>query len=332
MGSRLRLGGEQRPRHHLALWPRAERSWESKSKFKKSSQRGILSAPSSPWGTDRRKRTLGFLPDQGFLDRARKGTLLAAIVADQLLGYVLYDLPGHDVKIVHLCVSPHARQKGIARRLIEEVAERHTGRHRIVLSCRYDYEATAVWEALGFRPQGSRPGRSQAGHMLTVWVRDFEPLTLFDDFHDERAVAALDHNVFLDLHMDATQRPQGEESRYLLADWIGEYVELCLTDEVFYEIHKHADADERAVEQHGPTCIAKCRSPMTGGPASSTKSPPWLRRPGRRTIDMWHALPPRGRRTSSRGTETFWMLPARSRKHLGWSSFRPRASSFDLIA
>jgi ribosomal protein S18 acetylase RimI-like enzyme len=210
------------------------------------------------------KRTLGFLPDQGFLDRARKGTLLAAVVDDQLLGYVLYDLPGHDVKIVHLCVSPDARQKGIARRLIEEVAKRHAGRHRIVLSCRYDYEATAVWEALGFRPQGSRPGRSQAGHMLTVWVRDFEPLTLFDDFHDERAVAALDHNVFLDLHMDETQRPQGEESRYLLADWIGEYVEFCLTDEVFYEIHKHVDADERAVEQQWASSYRNVSKPNDG--------------------------------------------------------------------
>jgi hypothetical protein len=47
------------------------------------------------------KRTLGFLPDQGFLDRARKGTLLAAASDGQLLGYVLYDLPGHEVKIVH---------------------------------------------------------------------------------------------------------------------------------------------------------------------------------------------------------------------------------------
>jgi ribosomal protein S18 acetylase RimI-like enzyme len=101
------------------------------------------------------KRTLGFLPDQGFLDRARKGTLLAALSDDQLLGYVLYDLPGHQVKIVHLCVAPEAQRSGIARRLIEDVSQKHEDRQRIVLSCRYDYEATAVWEALEFRPQGS---------------------------------------------------------------------------------------------------------------------------------------------------------------------------------
>jgi ribosomal protein S18 acetylase RimI-like enzyme len=196
------------------------------------------------------KRTLGFLPNQGFLDRARRGTLLAAVANSELLGYVLYDLPGYVVKIVHLCVANKARRRGVARKLIDEVAERHSDRQRIVLSCRYDYEATAVWEALEFRPQGSRPGRSKDGHMLTIWVRDFDHPTLFDEFEDERQAVALDHNVFLDLHMDAEKRPEGAESRYLLDDWIGEYVELCVTDEVFHEIHDHADAIQRAAEQH----------------------------------------------------------------------------------
>lgn len=195
------------------------------------------------------KRTLGFLPDQGFLDRALRGTLLAAVSGEDLEGYVLYDLRGYEVKIVHLCVADHARRRGIARRLIEEVCARHADRRRVLLSCRYDYEATAVWESFGFRPQATRPGRSQAGHMLTVWVRDFEHPTLFDEYDDLRPTAALDHNVFLDLHMEPRLRPQGKESRYLFDDWIGEYVELCVTDEVFLEIHRHDNAAERAAEQ-----------------------------------------------------------------------------------
>ena len=194
------------------------------------------------------KRTLGLLPDQAFSDRARRGTLLAAAVDHEVLGYVLYDLPRHEVKLVHLCVAPHAQGQGIARQLVEEVSKRHRDRQRIALSCRYDYEATAVWEALEFRPQGMRPGRSKAGDELTVWVRDFGHPTLLDQFQDERPAAVLDHNVFLDLHMKAADRPQGGESRYLLDDWIAEYVELCVTDEIFYEIHRHSNETERSAE------------------------------------------------------------------------------------
>lgn len=195
------------------------------------------------------KRTLGLLPDQGFADRARKGTLLAAVIAGRLVGYVLYDLPRQDVKVVQLCVAPDARRIGVARALVEEVCGRHQDRVRLMLACRRDYEANPAWKALGFRPQGSRPGRSKAGHLLTIWVRGFGHPTLFDVGSDDRPRAALDHNVFLDLHLDARVRPQGVESRYLLDDWIAEYVELCVTDEIFHEIHQHEDADERVAQQ-----------------------------------------------------------------------------------
>lgn len=198
------------------------------------------------------KQKLGFLPDQGFSDRARKGTLLAAKQAGHLLGYVLYDLPRRNITIRHLCVAPEARGQGIARRLIECVASRHEHRQQIDLWCRDDYGLADMWKTLGFRPQGSRRGRSKEGHMLTAWVLDLEDSsypTLFDEYQAERATAALDHNVFLDLHIDLSRRPQAEESRYLLEDWIAEDVELCLTDEIFHEIHNHPDARERSLEQ-----------------------------------------------------------------------------------
>ncbi len=198
------------------------------------------------------KQKLGFLPDQGFLDRARKGTLLAAKQADRLLGYVLYDLPRRNITVRHLCVSPDARGQGIARRLIEVVSARHRDRQRIDLWCRDDYELAGMWKALGFRPQGSRPGRSKEGHMLTAWVLDLEDPsypTLFDEYQAERATAALDHNVFLDLHIDVRERPQAEESRYLLEDWVAEHVELCVTDEIFHEIYNHPNSQERSLEQ-----------------------------------------------------------------------------------
>jgi len=198
------------------------------------------------------KQRLGFLPDQGFSDRARKGTLLAALQGESLLGYVLYDLPRRNITIRHLCVATSARGRGVARKLIEAVASRHKHRQRIDLWCRDDYELSGMWKTLGFRPQVSRPGRSKEGHMLTAWVLDLDDssyLTLLDDYQAECAMAALDHNVFLDLHIEVSRRPQAEESRYLLEDWLGDYVELCVTDEIFHEIHNHPDVQERSIEQ-----------------------------------------------------------------------------------
>jgi ribosomal protein S18 acetylase RimI-like enzyme/predicted nucleic acid-binding protein len=209
------------------------------------------------------KRTLGFLPDEGFAERARKGNLLAAIEGESLLGYVLFDLPGRDVKIVHLCVSPQARCRGVARALVEDLSRRHADRIRLVLSCRHDYDATAVWEALGFRPQGSRPGRSLEGHFLTIWVKDFGHPTLFDDVADDRQRVALDHNVFLDLHLDPLQRVGAPESRYLLDDWIAEYVELCITDEILHEIHRLTDGVQRQAEQRWASGYRNLSTPST---------------------------------------------------------------------
>jgi hypothetical protein len=51
------------------------------------------------------------------------------------------------------------------------------------------------------------------------------------------------------LHMDPAIRPESLESRYLLSDWIGEHVELCVTDEVFLEINLLSDQAQRAIEQ-----------------------------------------------------------------------------------
>ncbi|MDP9344518.1 MAG: hypothetical protein M3P44_02145 [Actinomycetota bacterium] len=50
------------------------------------------------------RKTLGFLPDEGFVERAERGTLLGARAGGDLVGYVLFDLPDNKVKLVHLCV------------------------------------------------------------------------------------------------------------------------------------------------------------------------------------------------------------------------------------
>jgi predicted nucleic acid-binding protein/GNAT superfamily N-acetyltransferase len=184
------------------------------------------------------RRYLGFLPDAGFTDRTRKGTLLAASGESGILGYVLYDLPGERVKIVHLCVAPHARKLGVARALIAEVSARHTDRRGLELACRRDFPADKIWPALGFRPVAERRGRSRSGKYLTIWLLPHEHDDLFSLRDEHRELAAVDTNIFKDL---TSSRPQGAQTRHLLEDWISELVEICATDELLHEINRCAE-------------------------------------------------------------------------------------------
>lgn len=68
-------------------------------------------------------------------------------------------------------------------------------------------------------------------------------MALEDQDHE---MAAIDHNIFLDL---VSTRKQGRESRYLNADWIAEYVDLCITDEVLHEINQCQDGARRSAMQ-----------------------------------------------------------------------------------
>ena len=117
------------------------------------------------------KQYLGFLPDEGFKDRAAAGTLLGGFAEGQLCGYVLYDLPANRVTIRHLCVDPDWRGTGIARLLIDAISERHHDRLGLQLECRRDFPANEFWPRVGFRPVGERPGRSLDGLPLTKWLR-----------------------------------------------------------------------------------------------------------------------------------------------------------------
>ena len=61
------------------------------------------------------KNTVGFLPDSAYADRARQGTLLAKLDGDDVVGYVIYDLPRDDIKLIQLVVASNHRARGHAR-------------------------------------------------------------------------------------------------------------------------------------------------------------------------------------------------------------------------
>jgi ribosomal protein S18 acetylase RimI-like enzyme len=209
-----------------------------------------LSRPSEGDATYRRvlalakvaRRTVGFLTDSAFAQRARQGTLIAASRGDEVAGYILYDLPRDEIRIVHLVVAAEYQCQGIARELVDAVADDHAERRGILLHCRNDFPADDLWHKLDFVPVGERPGRSFEGKLLTRWFRSFGQPDLFTLLHEEdsRPVATMDACAFIDL---IAPRPKSVAEQ-LRADWLGEHVRLAVTDHLLVEIHKGPDPKE----------------------------------------------------------------------------------------
>lgn len=193
----------------------------------------------------RESATLGFLPEGGFEDAARSRSLLAAVApSGEIAGYVLYRRRARGVVVVvHLCVSVQHRGRGVAHLLMTGLRLRCSDAYELRLRCRRDFPANGLWPRVGFVAVGEVPGRGRDRAPLTVWRLELSPLPLLRRLSEgtqTRAVAAvIDANVFFDL--DAPT----QECAALLADWLGELVELHVTNEIYNEIDRNEDAHER---------------------------------------------------------------------------------------
>jgi GNAT superfamily N-acetyltransferase/predicted nucleic acid-binding protein len=189
------------------------------------------------------KATVGFLPDAALRERAARGTLLIARLDHDIVGYLLYDLPRSEVRIRQLVVHSQHRGSGVARRLVDALAERHSSRRGIALECRRDFDASKVWPRLGFTPITERDGRNYEKKPLTYWWRDFghpDLFTLAAEL-DSRPVAALDTNLIIDLADGATTTAQP-----LLDDWVVTTARLAVTDETYVELDRNAERSKRS--------------------------------------------------------------------------------------
>lgn len=192
---------------------------------------------------DSERETLGFLPESATREYAARGQVLAAVDDNGLLGFATFGLSYDSVRLIHLCVAPSARGRGVARRLVDAIADRHPDRTEIRLRCRRDFPAHHAWPQLGFTPVGDAVGRSYEGHLLTEWQRPIHhALTLFDHVSssetDRVAELVVDANVFLDM----TLSDRGAvESEALTEPWIQEQVLFLYSDELLREVDRHPD-------------------------------------------------------------------------------------------
>ncbi len=191
--------------------------------------------------------TLGFFPEGAFQEYAAKKQILVALDnTGNFLGYLLFRITPsrNDASIVHLCVDPKRRSQGTAKELVKELLQ-HTKQLRGVgLRCRRDFSASKLWPKLGFSPVSELAGKSINGSTLTYWWYDNNHPDLFTHAKkeelDQKLKVAIDANVFIDL-----KKESNEESMALTADWLRDSIAICVTDEIFNEIHRSPDPIER---------------------------------------------------------------------------------------
>lgn len=195
------------------------------------------------------KNRLGPFPKGAFEEHARRKMILAAIAADKTVaGYLLYRVAKNRAAIVHLTTSANFRGKGVARLLVDRLKEKSKHLLGISLRCRRDYNINDMWQGFGFTVRHSKEGRGADGALLDYWWFDHNHDDLFSqaaarDDASDLALTGMDANVFYDLIQDG--RPHADDTKVLQTDWLQDSIALCLTQEMYNEIHRSPNEDEK---------------------------------------------------------------------------------------
>lgn len=215
-------------------------------------------------------KTLGFLPKQALEFHIERGWILGAKTTDgSLAGYLLFASYHEYIRIAHLCVAEAYRGQGVARSLMEHLKETATTQKRIQLRCRRDFPENNMWPKFGFIAVGETLGRSVERYPLIAWCFTLKPddqLTLFQaQVADDRIDAIIDAQVFFDL--EEPDADKARPSQALDSDFLIDSLRLCLTDEIFNEIERNDDPEQRkysrelAHQRHivspDPKCVEK---------------------------------------------------------------------------
>lgn len=207
-------------------------------------------------------KTLGFFPRGAFEEHAKLRQLVVALDdGGDCLGYVLYRVARGRASVVHLCVSETARNKGIARLLVDRLKQETKSLEGIGLYCRRDYDVNHIWSKFGFEAVNSKAGRGEDGAELTFWWFSHGHEDLFSRVAEPdptRQRVVIDANVFFDLHSRET--PESEDSKALLADWVQASIELVVTKELSNEIEKAPDEETRRESRAAVTRYTKLKA------------------------------------------------------------------------
>jgi len=165
----------------------------------------------------------------------------------------MYRITGQHGKLLHVCMKKEWRNKGIAKQLVDKVIQSTKNLHELRVSCRRDYNLEKFWVSNGFVAKSDRPGRSKDGHLITEWILDFGHPNLFNflnqEILDSKLCVVIDANIFLDL-TDSNPTRNTEDSKVLLSDWLSDEAELFLTDEIFNDLNRIEDSQQRNLQRN----------------------------------------------------------------------------------
>lgn len=203
--------------------------------------------------------TVGFLAREVYSDYARREHILVATEGELLLAYIMFRFKKNSIVIVHLCVDPKHRGKGIPSKMVDWLIDQNREYiSHIQLACRRDYNLDKFWQKLGFSAVAEKAGRAVNDRtILTIWVRENPGCKdLFASMSGAdagKALVVLDTNIVIDL-CDGDNK----ESNYLLQNYLGTYAEFRITKYVVNEINQSNDPSVRNkhrdyAKEHYPT-------------------------------------------------------------------------------
>jgi GNAT superfamily N-acetyltransferase len=196
------------------------------------------------------KSKVGAFPRGAFEEAASRSWILVAIAPDNTAaGYVTYRVAKNRAAVTHLVTGKEFQGQGVARVLMDALKQETQHLAGISLKCRRDYDLGDMWTGFGFTVRHTREGRGRDRALLDCWWYDHGHHDLFSfaaaqDDDSGVLLVGMDANVFYDLVCD--NRPQGEDTKVLEADWLEDSIILCVTQEIYNEIHRSPDEAQKA--------------------------------------------------------------------------------------
>lgn len=191
---------------------------------------------------DANQATLSFFPKGAFQDYAARRKILGAFTSpEQCIGYLLYRTSRsyNRVTIIHLCLAPPYRGKGVAKKLVDHLIQVTQDYSGIGLTCRRDYQLQNLWSKLGFVAKYDEPAKT-SGKINTYWWLDYGKSDLFSTAAvqklESKLCVVIDAAIFFNLYNHEMNK-NTEESQSLLANWLQPELDLCITDEIFNKIN-----------------------------------------------------------------------------------------------
>jgi hypothetical protein len=116
------------------------------------------------------RESVGGLPTPAFTERIVRRTLMLALINDDPVGYLLYDVRNRVLRIAQACIQYDARRRTYGEQMWLKIMAAHGAAiAESRLRCAADIDANIFWRDMGFTCVGSVMGGTRRGRMINLW-------------------------------------------------------------------------------------------------------------------------------------------------------------------